>query len=78
MKIKKKPVFQTIRRATPGEVITSTSGEHTVPENHVVVVGSETDSWPMSYEYLLQNCEPADEESEALFDEIRNTITQEN
>lgn len=74
MQIKKKPIYQTIRRAAPGETVVSTIGPQVVPENHVVVVGSETDSWPVSYEYLLHNCEPADAESEALFAEIRETL----
>lgn len=73
MKIQKKPVIQTLRRGVPGETIISSNGPNVVPERHAVIVGSPDDSWPVSFEYLLENTKPCedDEEAVAFYDEMR-------
>ncbi len=73
MKFQKKPVIQEFRRAEVGETIISSSGPQVVPEKHVVCLGSPDDSWPVSFEYLIENCEPVDDEAREFVDEINRT-----
>jgi hypothetical protein len=78
MRIHKKPVVQELRRGVVGETVISTNGPIEVAPGHAVIVGAPDDSWPVSFEYLLENTipDPDDLEAKVFYDEMRQAIQQ--
>ena len=76
MRIQKKPVIQTLRKGVPGETVISSNGPNVVPDFHAVIVGSPDDSWPVSFEYLLENTLPCvdDLEARVFYDDMREAL----